>query len=137
MDARYTSAEISPLGASSKATARRLRLTRQQMGSYRHNLLVALRVINSIEREMMQAEWEHWLVGENRNCQQLGMVIREKRGEALQPNQKDVRDRLAKGKYSHDREIRSWHELYCESCSHERNRQLSERAGASERRWSL
>lgn len=94
------------------------------MGSHRHDLLVALRVINSIEREMVQAEWEHWLAGENRKCQRLGIMIRENGTEALQPNERDVYNRALKGKYTHDGAIRAWYESYCESCSQERIRQL-------------
>lgn len=138
MDAPSRSAESRPFGGSSRATAHRLRLTRQRMGSHRHDLLVALRVINSIEREMVQAEWEHWLIGEKRNCQQLGIMIRENRTEAFQAVEEDyLHDREVDGKYKPEGRIRSWYQSYCESCSHEQIRQLSGAAGASERRWSL
>lgn len=137
MDAPSGSPEAWPFGTSSKATARRLRLTRQQMGSHRHDLLVALRVVNSIEREMVQAEWEHWLVGEKRKCQQLGIMIRENRTEASQAAEVDSHDKEVDGKYKPEGEIRTWYQSYCESCSHEQIRQLGGEAGASERRWSL
>lgn len=137
MDAPLRSAEAWPFGSGGKATARRLRLTRQQMGSHRHDLLVALRVVNSIEREMVQAEWEHWLVGEKRKCQQLGIMIRENRTEAFQAAEMDLHDGEVDGKYKPEGAIRSWYQSYCESCSHEQIRQLGGEAGASERRWSL
>ncbi|EHK99257.1 putative protein SIP3 [Glarea lozoyensis 74030] len=40
-----------------RSTARRLHRTRQNLGSYRHDLIVAMRVVNSIEREMIQADF--------------------------------------------------------------------------------
>ncbi|EAQ91219.1 hypothetical protein CHGG_03154 [Chaetomium globosum CBS 148.51] len=49
--------------ATSRATARRVRRVRQRMGAYRHDLLVAMRVVNKVEREMLHAEWESWLAG--------------------------------------------------------------------------
>lgn len=106
------------------------------MGSYRHDLLVALRVVNSIEREMIQAELEHWLKMENRNCKRLEIVIRENRIEDLRSDKKDSPDSGGKGKYSHQGQIRAWHKSYCESCSLEHIRQLNRETGASERSWS-
>lgn len=138
MDAPSRSGAAGPLGTSSKATARRLRRTRQQMGSHRHDLLVAQRVVNSIEREMVQAEWEHWLAGEQRKCQELGIMIRENRTEAFQAAAEfDLHNKTADGQHEPEGEIRSWYQSYCESCSHEQIRQLGGGAGASERTWSL
>lgn len=130
------SAETLHFGVSSRETLRRLRFTRQGMGSHRHDLLVALRVVNSIEREMIQAEWEHWLKMENRNCQRLEVVIRENRTEDLRSNKKDSQYSAGKGKSSHQGQIRAWHKSYCESCNHEHIRQLNRETGASERSWS-
>lgn len=124
MDAPSRSAEAWPFGTGSQATAHRLRRTRQRMGLHRHDLLVALRVVNSIEREMVQAEWEHWLEGEKRKCQQLGIMIRENRTEAFQAVAVDLNHGKADGQYKPEREIRSWYQSYCESCSHEQIRQL-------------
>ena len=106
------------------------------MGSHRHDLLVALRVVNSIEREMVQAEWEHWLGGEKRKCQQLGIMIRENRTVALQATEADLHDGEGDGRYKPEGAIRSWYQSYCESCSQEQIRQFGVGAGASERRWS-
>ncbi|KAM7209235.1 hypothetical protein V8F20_000573 [Naviculisporaceae sp. PSN 640] len=69
-DAPYSDAGAGLLTTTSKATARRLRRTRQRLGGYRHDLLVAMRVVNGIEREMMQSEWENWLLDENARCEQ-------------------------------------------------------------------
>ncbi|KAI1212978.1 uncharacterized protein F4807DRAFT_307069 [Annulohypoxylon truncatum] len=61
--------------SSSRATARRLRQTRQKLGSYRHDLIVAMRTVNSVEREVMHAEWENWLLDENHRCEQVEAAL--------------------------------------------------------------
>lgn len=85
-------------------TSRRLHRTRQTLGTYRHDLLVAMRVVNRIEREVVQAEYEDWLMGENRRCSLL-------------------RDAISKNKTEHlggrVDEVREWQGAYCESCGEE------------------
>ncbi|KAF4124143.1 PH protein [Geosmithia morbida] len=61
----------------SKATTRRIRRTRQRLGVYRHDLVVAIKVVNSIERQLLQSEWEDWLGNEILLCEDLGDVMRE------------------------------------------------------------
>ncbi|KAJ4304209.1 SNF1-interacting protein [Collariella sp. IMI 366227] len=77
LDAPYQDA-ISPASSPSLSTsgtsqvaARRLRRVRQRMGAYRHDLLVAMRVVNKIEWEMVQGEWEAWLDGEMGRCERV------------------------------------------------------------------
>ncbi|KAL8653338.1 MAG: hypothetical protein Q9210_002162 [Variospora velana] len=53
----------------------RLRRSRQRLGIRRHDLIVALRVINSIELEMVEAEWEGWLYSETAQCKQIEQVL--------------------------------------------------------------
>ncbi|EEY20612.1 conserved hypothetical protein [Verticillium alfalfae VaMs.102] len=77
LDAPFEGAGSTLTSASSRATARRIRRTRQRLGSYRHDLLVAMRVVNSIEREMVQSEWENWLADETTRCDQLRTVLGE------------------------------------------------------------
>jgi len=60
---------------STRSTAHRLYKTRQRMASYRHDLLVSLRLINSIERETVQAEYENWVVEENVKCEQMRVML--------------------------------------------------------------
>ena len=95
-----------PLYSKSR-TARHLQRTRQRLGSYRHDLLVAMRVVNSIEQEVVQAEYESWLMGENSMCEQLRTAIRANRTE-LQG------ERLL--------EVTNWQGEYCESCGREEKR---------------
>ena len=73
-------------------TSHRLQRTRQTLGIYRHDLLVAMRVVNSIEREVVQAEYEDWLMGENRRCGQLRDAIAENKTEVLNGRLDDIKD---------------------------------------------
>ncbi|KAH9900358.1 PH domain-containing protein [Xylariomycetidae sp. FL2044] len=75
VDAPYEDTGSSLYGPSSRATARRLRRTRQKLGSYRHDLLVAMRLVNNVETEMLRAEWENWLLDESRRCEQVGGLL--------------------------------------------------------------
>jgi len=114
-----TDVSHSPIGFSSlrpaqTATIRRLQRSRQHLGTQRHGLLVAMRVVNSIEREMVQAEWETWLLEESVKCNQLGAMIRQNSTE------------LPAGKSGHNHQrtnrteqISAWHQRYCGSCSKE------------------
>jgi hypothetical protein len=78
-------------------TFSRLQRSRQHIGSYRHDLLVALRVVDRVEREMLRAEWESWVWSESARCRQTAEVI--KRGN----------DDETQG-------LRLWWEEYCGSC---------------------
>ena len=80
--------------------ARRLYRTRQHLGTYRHDLLVAMRVVNSIEKEVIQAEWEDWVSGENNRCTQMGKMMAD--GNVTQVQE------MAETKQRFD--------LYCASC---------------------
>ena len=93
------------------ATALRLQRTRKHLGTRRHDLLVAIRVVNSIEREMVDAEWESWLREENARCRQLGTLIKLNNTDG----QSQAVDKLA-GRRD---EIVRWHESYCGSCREE------------------
>lgn len=57
------------------STARRLHKTRERLATYRHDLLVSLRLVNSIERETVQAEYENWILEESRKCEQIQGVL--------------------------------------------------------------
>ncbi|KAH0241705.1 hypothetical protein KCU71_g24038, partial [Aureobasidium melanogenum] len=53
---------------SSKRSQLRLQRTRHSLARYRHDLLVALRVVNRVEEEVVHAEWEDWVFEEERKC---------------------------------------------------------------------
>lgn len=125
MDTPYQSAGASFSESASRSTARRLRRTRQHLGSYRHNLLVAVRLVNNVEREMIRAEWENWLLNENTRCKQVQMMLREnqtnisptKRFKGADPQR--VFDAKEKDKMSKMENLRRWQEEYCGSCQRE------------------
>jgi hypothetical protein len=115
--------------SSSRATARRLRRTRQRLGSYRHDLMVAMRVVNGIEREMVQSEWENWLVNEKMLCDDLELVLRgydkDKSGKKgdLQ-RQKDMGSSLTGNRR---RVLEQWRDGYCGSCRRDFEAVIKER----------
>ncbi|KAF2688907.1 hypothetical protein K458DRAFT_359905 [Lentithecium fluviatile CBS 122367] len=78
---------------------RRLHRTRQNLGSHRHDLLVALRVVNRIEKEVVEAEYENWLVDETQKCGRIRSML----GERDQKSRKEMEE-WAKG-YCGDCEV--------------------------------
>ncbi|OAQ70452.1 transcription factor SipA3 [Pochonia chlamydosporia 170] len=101
---------------SSRASARRLRRTRQRLGSYRHDLMVAMRVVNSIEREMLQSEWENWLINEKSLCDDLELMLQDdgqgKSGAGDSSKQKIMGSLTGRGKEA----LKEWRDGYCGSC---------------------
>lgn len=77
-----------------------------------------MRVVNSIEREMLQAEWEDWLLQENVKCKRLGAILRENTTELSGRNTRSAQKVLS-GNVNRVEEIRAWQNRYCESCSSE------------------
>lgn len=144
LDSPYEEAGATLSSSNSKATARRLRRTRQRLGSYRHDLLVAMRVVNSIEKEMIQSEWENWVADENLRCEQVKMMLSDKSGSTSgggsntssgstmggagsgaegAKEQKVMRPLDEKRVES----LREWHAEYCGSCRVEKDRLLEAR----------
>lgn len=74
---------------------KRITRSRQHFGSYRHDLLVALRLIGTVEKEVVKAEWENWVMTESSRC---------KHAESL----------LHKG--GNTAAFREWWNEYCVSC---------------------
>ncbi|KAF4452256.1 putative Snf1p protein kinase interacting protein (SIP3 protein) [Fusarium austroafricanum] len=120
MDTPWEDAGASLTTPTSRATARRLRRTRQRLGSYRHDLLVAMRVVNSIEREMLQSEWENWLVDEKFLCDELDTMLQQQDGikgqmkgtEAGKRSQKVMEPISTKRRQA----LEQWRDSYCGSC---------------------
>lgn len=118
MDAPYETSSTLP--TASEGAARRLRRTRQRLGSYRHDLVVAMRIVNGVEREVIQSEWENWLADENLRCEQArSMLMEEPKGrgngdqQVLEPKRRE--------------NLRRWHEDYCGSCIRDREVLMGER----------
>ncbi|KAK3302348.1 uncharacterized protein B0T15DRAFT_542687 [Chaetomium strumarium] len=151
LDAPYQdAAPVSPsatIATTSKVTARRLRRVRQRMGAYRHDLLVAMRVINRIELEMVQSEWESWLAGETRRCEQVKELLLTgdgistssgKKERAVPPVQSVIHGLdqdgsgagagAGAGGKERRAALREWFSEYCTSCAEEQ-RAVHERMG--------
>ncbi|KAI9822042.1 MAG: SNF1-interacting protein [Thelocarpon impressellum] len=99
---------------SARSTARRLRRTRQRLGAYRHDLLVAMRIVNAVERESLAIEWESWLLDEFRRCKQVGNRLDLGLMESAEPGADQGalsgRDRST---------VAAWYGSYCHSCAAE------------------
>ena len=95
----------SPADTVAKKSARRFQQTREELGIYRHDLIVALRVLNTIDRELVQNEWEAWLHTELRRCRQVEDLLDENKMTSTQSVFAEEVD-----------EIRRWHDSYCVSC---------------------
>ncbi|OAL36944.1 hypothetical protein AYO20_03713 [Fonsecaea nubica] len=88
----------------SQTPATTVQHTRQRLGTQRHDLLVAVRVVNSIEKQIVQAAWEQWVVDEHRRCQVVeGLVLND-----LEQNYTDA-----------EKDLKGWYNEYCTSCSNE------------------
>lgn len=79
---------------------------RQRMGTYRHDLLVAMRFVNRIEREILQAEYENWLVDETLKCKHLGAILQSN-------NTRKTAADLNQVKFN---SVKSWLREYCNDC---------------------
>ncbi|KAJ3494143.1 hypothetical protein NLG97_g4271 [Lecanicillium saksenae] len=126
----------SNMAPSSRSTARRIRRTRQRLGTYRHDLLVAMRVVNSIEREMMQSEWENWLTNENSLCDELGQMLGAKEE---QNEYKAAFDKSPQGQKiwepipdHHVEELKQWQASHCSSCRADYKSAMKHRAAQFE-----
>ncbi|KAF3002962.1 SNF1-interacting protein [Curvularia kusanoi] len=78
------------------SSTRRLERTRRNLGSQRHDLLVALRVVNRIEQEVVEAEYEHWLLDETQKCAKVGTML--------------------DGTKKNDQTVQAWVKGYCGDC---------------------
>jgi len=138
LDAPFHEAGAGLSSPTTKATARRLRRTRQRLGNYRHDLLVAMRVVNGIEKELLQSEWENWLANENGRCEQArGLVLEGGSGDVqhgVVPGNEANAQKVPGGagesrKKAMSREaLRKWHEEYCGSCEADQRRLMGERS---------
>ncbi|POR34828.1 Putative PH domain-containing protein C19A8.02 [Tolypocladium paradoxum] len=133
VDAPWEDAGAALASPSSRATARRLRRTRQRLGSHRHDLLVAMRVVNSIEREMMQSEWENWLINEKSLCDDLDSLLRGGDGDGRgadrgQPTGGSSTQKVL-GSMKEDRKkaLEEWRDSYCGSCRKDLGAMMKER----------
>ncbi len=82
-----------------------------------------MRVVNNVEREMVRAEWENWLLDENLKCDQLDRYITNHRtsvtpkGKSKWPDSQTVLEAERKGRLD---DVRLWYNDYCASCRQEK-----------------
>jgi hypothetical protein len=100
-----------------RIAARRIQQTRERLGMYRYNLLVALRVVNSIEKEVLQSEWERWLQQELRRCHQVEELLVAEDAHGKSRSDEDPTGRSVRAGLNDD--VRQWYEMYCSSCQKE------------------
>ncbi|KAL8729729.1 MAG: hypothetical protein Q9166_004557 [cf. Caloplaca sp. 2 TL-2023] len=112
----------------------RLRRSRQRLGSQRHDLMVALRIVNRIEQEMVQAEWEGWLNGENAKCKQAEMLMHENRDRSFNDEEGNGVSNQQPSRIGHTDAAKmiSWHRRYCGSCAKEQQLLIEEQMGSAE-----
>ncbi|KAF5006885.1 hypothetical protein FDECE_6762 [Fusarium decemcellulare] len=134
MDTPWEDAGAALSTPTSRATARRLRRTRQRLGSYRHDLLVAMRVVNSIEREMLQSEWENWLVDEKSLCDELDIMLQtedshrnQKKGAEPGKRDKGSQKVLEPIPAKRKQALEQWRDSYCGSCKKDYQAVVKER----------
>ncbi|KAK6335318.1 SNF1-interacting protein [Orbilia javanica] len=58
------------------AFPRKLEMARRRLGMYRHDILVTLSLINSLEKSVLMSEWELWVWKERSRCQQVRNALR-------------------------------------------------------------
>jgi hypothetical protein len=143
--AQDAGAALALTSTSSKSTARRLRRTRQRLGGQRHDLMVAMRLVNSIEREVVRSEWENWLGDENMRCERMRAMLetehdKEKAaGKAMDSKATDNKasdSKASENKASDSNgpsgekieELREWYDGYCGSCRSDMRALTSSRA---------
>lgn len=81
--------------------------SRDSLAKYRHDLLVALRVVNRVERDVMQTEFEDWVRSEEHKCERVEGMLR----------QLSEKDTQAKGKKLVSKaELGEDFAGYCNSC---------------------
>lgn len=144
MDLPYQSAGTSFSQSTTRSTARRLRRTRQRLGTYRHSLMVAMRVVNSVEEETMKAEWENWLLDENTRCKQVEMMLVHNKStsaaslkKSLSREEQEEAEAKERGRQSTLENISKWQDEYCGSCRREQEALLDARRGGPFHRQTL
>ncbi|KAH7418195.1 hypothetical protein BKA64DRAFT_730025 [Cadophora sp. MPI-SDFR-AT-0126] len=126
LDSQYEAAGLVFSERATRSTAQRLRRTRQHLGSYRHELMIAIRVVNNVEREMVKAEWENWLLDENQRCRQVQIMLQEDQKRTPTGGGDSQQTTGIRGQAGRMDELRRWQEDYCGSCRLEQQKLLQE-----------
>jgi hypothetical protein len=111
----------------SRATARRLRRTRQRLGSYRHDLMVAMRVVNSLEKEMLRSEWENWLINEKSLCDDLEQALQDHDDAKPTKGRSPKQNVMGSITGTRRKALEGWRDDYCGSCRRDFEAVIKER----------
>ena len=84
----HSSPEFLVPKASEKAS--KLRSARQQLSVTRHELLVSLRTVNMVEKELVDGEWLTWLSDELYKCDAAAQHLATISDEKLEKRMQDV-----------------------------------------------
>jgi hypothetical protein len=82
---------VSPTGYASNITflssernmLSRVSSKRHSFGAHRHDLLVALRLVNRVERDYLQSEMEDWIWREGTRCQHAQRLVQKKQQDGV------------------------------------------------------
>lgn len=105
-----------PKDAVTKGATKRFQQTRERLGEYRHSLLVALRVVNRIEREVVQNEWERWLREELRRCRQVEILLGGNASEGDSDMEAAKAAQAERIFAENAGSVKQWYDRYCTSC---------------------
>lgn len=109
-----------PGTATSTSSAHRLQLTRQKLAMHRHDLLVSMRVVNSIEREVVLGAYEQWTMNEHARCRALEPVLGV--NATASNGAKALMSGGAGLKKEDQKQLADWYQAYCVSCVNEYER---------------
>ncbi|KAK4636323.1 hypothetical protein CLAFUW4_01433 [Fulvia fulva] len=93
---------------SANAAAARFHRSRESLARQRHDLLVALRVVNHVEKDIVLAEWEEWVRAEGKKCAKVEGMLRRRH--------KAQQDGKVRSDADLDAELGSEFAEYCRSC---------------------
>lgn len=63
------------LSRPTKLAVRRIQRAKAHFGSYRHDLIVALNLLNKLEEQVIRKEWKSWLSIESVRCKQMELLL--------------------------------------------------------------
>jgi hypothetical protein len=81
-----------------------LHRSRDSLARYRNDLIVALRVVNRVEKDVVLAEWEAWVRSEDEKCERVRGMLENMRNKNDQKGENELGDDFAE---------------YCNSCREE------------------
>lgn len=96
-------------------------------------------MVNNVEREILRAEWENWLLDENTRCRQVQMMLLENETNVSTPRklkgagtQQVVKEKeKEKERKAKLDMLKTWQEEYCGSCKRDQDLLLEGRKHVS------